>query len=212
MTKTDLPIDSQSPHQSALGTNYSKQRCAWVGQHNLLMAHYHDTQWAVPVYDDQHHFEMLSLEGAQAGLNWQTILKKREAYRAVFKAFDPQKAADLTDADLEGILQNEGIIRNRLKVFSVRQNAQVFLKIQEQFGTFNHYIWGFVPERKPIINYWTCASEIPTSTPISILLSKDLKKRGMSFVGPTIMHAYMQAVGLVNDHTTDCWISSCAHL
>lgn len=190
-----------------MGENNPKQRCAWVGQNNVLMENYHDTQWGVPVHDDRHHFEILSLEGAQAGLNWMTILKKREAYRAIFKEFDPQKVADLTDADLKDILQNEDIVRNRLKVFSVRQNARVFLKIQAQFGSFNHYVWGFVPERKPIINVWTCASEIPTHTPISILLSKDLKKQGMSFVGPTIMYAYMQAVGLVNDHTTDCWLS-----
>ena len=182
----------------------NKIRCPWVGLAKPHYEHYHDTEWGIPVFDDNHHFEMLILEGAQAGLNWETILKKREGYRAVFKNFNPNSVADMTDQQLEDILLNPNIVRNRLKVFSVRKNALVFLKIQKEFGSFNSYVWNFVGG-KPRINKWKNMTEVPSSTKESELLSKDLKKRGMTFVGGTIMYAYMQAIGMVNDHLTCCW-------
>lgn len=181
-----------------------KIRCAWVGLNKPHYEHYHDTEWGVPVHEDIHHFEMLTLEGAQAGLNWETILKKREGYRQAFHQFDPQKVARMSDESLEALLQNPEIIRNRLKVYSVRKNARVFLNIQETFGSFDAYIWQFV-NGKPLINQWTHISQVPAKTKESDALSKDLKKRGMTFVGSTIIYAHMQATGLVNDHTTNCW-------
>ncbi len=184
--------------------SYIKSRCIWVGTHKPHYELYHDTEWGIPVYDDNRHFEMLILEGAQAGLTWETILKKREGYRTLFKGFIPLTVSLFTDAELEVILQNPAIIRNRLKVFSARSNAKVFLEIQKEFGSFNSYVWSFV-NGKPIINKWKNHNEIPASTKESDLLSKDLKKRGMKFVGSTIMYAYMQAVGMVNDHTVECW-------
>jgi DNA-3-methyladenine glycosylase I len=165
---------------------------------------YHDTEWGVPVHNDQTHFEFLILEGAQAGLSWETILKRREGYRAAFKNFDPVLVSKMTDTELEHLLKDTSIIRNRLKVFGVRTNAQVFLNIQKEFGTFTKYIWKFVGG-KPKINHWKSTKEIPPHTAESDALSKDLKKRGMTFVGSTIMYAHMQATGLVNDHTIDCW-------
>jgi len=178
-------------------------RCLWVGNDDLLKQ-YHDEQWGVPVHDDREHFEMLTLEGAQAGLNWLTILKKRENYRRIFNNFDPKKIAKMQDRDLEQCLQDEGIIRNRLKVFSVRKNAVAFLNIQAEFGSFDDYIWRHVNHMQ-IVNKHRRMTDIPAQTDLSILISKDLKKRGMSFVGPTIIYAYMQAVSLVNDHLMDCW-------
>ena len=181
-----------------------KKRCAWVGEGKPHYEQYHDEEWGVPVHDDQKFFEMLILEGAQAGLNWETILKRREGYRKAFLGFDPVKVSAMRDTDLEGLLQDVGIIRNRLKVFSARTNARVFLDIQKEFGSFDAYVWRFV-EGTPIVNAWNTLEDIPVETPQSKALSKDLKKRGMSFVGPTIMQAYMQAVGMFNDHTVDCW-------
>lgn len=181
-----------------------KQRCQWVPQDKPDYADYHDTEWGEPVHDDQRLFEMLILEGAQAGLSWYTILKRREGYRTAFRNFDPVKVARMTDSRLEKVLTTGDIIRNRLKVYSTRQNAQTFLKIQEEFGSFDAYVWRFV-DGQPKVNRPRTLADIPVSTPESDALSKDLRKRGMSFVGTSIMYAWMQAVGLVNDHTQDCY-------
>jgi len=182
------------------------KRC--FGQNSPLYSAYHDNEWGSPCYDDQTLFEFLILEGAQAGLSWETILKKRERYRAVFHAFDPKKVASMSDSELELLCKgaggkDAGIVRNRLKIYSARNNARIFLEIQKEFGSFEKYFWGFV-DRKPIVNHWKIREDVPASTPLSEKISKDLKKRGMRFVGPTIIYAYMQAVGMVNDHLTSC--------
>lgn len=181
-----------------------RKRCfgGKVGQE--LYAAYHDHEWGIPVHDEAHLFEMLILEGAQAGLSWETILKRRDGYREAFHQFDPVKVANMSDDELEALIKNEKIIRNRLKIFAARKNAKVFLKIQKEFGSFDKYLWGFV-HNKPIINHPKSFADVPTSTQESDALSKDLKKRGMSFVGSTIMYAYMQAVGLVDDHLAECF-------
>ncbi len=166
-------------------------------------AEYHDTQWGRPIYEDIPLFEMLILEGAQAGLSWETILKRRAKYREVFHKFDPRKVANMEDSALEKLKQEKGIIRNHRKIFSVRQNAKVFLKIQKEFGSFSSYIWAFI-EDKPVINYWEAPEKVPASSSTSMVISKDLKKRGMLFVGSTIIYAYMQAVGMVDDHLLCC--------
>lgn len=181
-----------------------KKRCAWVNPQNQLYVKYHDEEWGVPVYDDQKLFEMLILEGAQAGLSWETVLKKRENYRKAFDNFDPQKVAQYDERKKKELLQNEGIIRNRLKIESAIKNARAFLEIQKEFGSFSKYLWGFADE-KPIQNTFKDISEIPAKTELSDMLSKDLKKRGMNFVGSTIMYAFMQAVGMVNDHEVGCF-------
>lgn len=181
-----------------------KKRCFGDQPGKEFYAEYHDQEWGIPVHDDRHLFEMLILEGAQAGLSWETILKRREGYRRAFHRFDPVKVASMTDQELDALLHNEEIIRNRLKVYAARKNALVFLKIQDEFGSFDQYVWKFV-NGKPMINHWKQFSEVPATTPESDVLSKDLKKRGMTFVGSTIIYAYMQAVGLVNDHLADCW-------
>jgi DNA-3-methyladenine glycosylase I len=165
---------------------------------------YHDEEWGVPVHEDRIHFEFLILEGAQAGLSWQTILNRRKNYSRAFSAFDPKKVAAYDDHQIAKLLNNEGIIRNKLKIASTITNAKHFLEIQKEFGSFDCYIWQFV-NGKPIQNRWTSIKEIPAETKESQELSKDLKKRGFKFVGSTIMYAYMQAVGLVNDHTIDCF-------
>ncbi len=180
-----------------------KRRCEWVGSHPLEIV-YHDTEWGVPVHDDRRLFELLILEGAQAGLNWLTVLKKRESYRDAFAGFDPADVARFDEARVEELLRNPGIIRNRLKVRSAIQNAQAFLTVQEEYGTFDAYVWRFV-EGAPTVNTWRSMVEIPAQTPASERMSKALKKRGFNFVGPTICYAFMQAVGLVNDHTVDCF-------
>ena len=179
-------------------------RCPWVGQNKPHYEHYHDTEWGVPVHEDQRLFEMLILEGAQAGLSWETILKRREGYREAFMHFDPLLVAHMTDADLDALLTNPGIIRNRLKVYSARKNALAFIAIQEEFGSFDAYVWRFVDGR-PKVNRPQSMQEAPTRTIESDALSKDLKKRGMSFVGSTIMYAYMQAIGMVDDHIVGCF-------
>lgn len=181
-----------------------KKRCFGTAPGKEFYADYHDNEWGVPVYDDRHLFEMLILEGAQAGLSWETILKRREEYRKAFHHFDPAKVAQTPDDELDALLENEGIIRNRLKIYAARRNASVFLQIQKEFGSFSNYVWNFV-DRKPIVTRRKSLKDIPASTPISDALSKDLKKRGMSFVGSTIIYAFMQAVGLVDDHLADCW-------
>lgn len=182
----------------------NKTRCFGGQPSKEFYADYHDQEWGVPVHDDNHLFEMLILEGAQAGLSWETILKRREGYRRAFHNFDPIKVAAMSNEELEILRHDEGIIRNRLKIFSTRQNAQAFLKIQQEFGSFDRYIWKFV-RGVPVDNPRKSLKEIPASTAESDALSKDLKKRGMTFVGSTIMYAFMQAVGLVNDHLATCW-------
>ncbi|ADD68484.1 DNA-3-methyladenine glycosylase I [Denitrovibrio acetiphilus DSM 12809] len=184
--------------------NDGKARCFGGKPGQELYADYHDNEWGIPVYDDRLLFEMLVLEGAQAGLSWETVLKKREGYKEAFHNFDVQKVAGMTDADLENLRNNPNIIRNRLKINSARKNAVVFIAIQKEFGTFSDYLWSYV-DNKPIINHWKTLKDLPANTEISDALAKDLKKRGMSFVGTTIMYAYMQSVGLVNDHMEGCW-------
>jgi DNA-3-methyladenine glycosylase I len=182
--------------------NMSK-RCTWVGSDSLYLK-YHDEEWGVPEYNDQKLFEMLILEGAQAGLSWITVLKKRENYREAFNNFDVNRIISYDDKKIESLLKNEGIIRNRLKINSVIINARAYLDIQQEFGSFKQYIWSFVDGR-PKINKWKTLSDIPALTAESDIMSKDLKKRGFKFVGSTICYAFMQAVGMVNDHTQDCF-------
>ena len=178
-------------------------RCGWcVGRD--FYEHYHDTEWGVPVHDDRMLFEMLILEGAQAGLSWETILKRREGYRKAFKNFDVKKVAKMSDDELEKLMQEEGIIRNRLKIFGTRKNALAFIAIQKEFGSFDAYVWSFVGG-KPLQGHRKTLKDVPVTTDESDALSKDLKKRGMTFVGSTIIYAYMQAVGLVNDHVSACF-------
>jgi len=184
--------------------NDHKTRCAWVPLGKPYYVDYHDREWGMPLHDDQKLFELLILEGAQAGLSWDTVLKKREGYRTAFYNFDPVKCSQMTDADLEALMQNQDIIRNRLKIYAVRKNALAFLKIQEEFGSFDKFIWGYI-DHKPLQNKRKSLSDVPASTDLSDKISKDLKKRGMTFVGSTIMYAFMQATGMVNDHTLDCF-------
>jgi DNA-3-methyladenine glycosylase I len=181
-----------------------KTRCGWVGGKPHFID-YHDREWGVPVHDDLKHFEMLLLEGAQAGLTWETILLKRDGYRRAFAAYDPKKVARFTAKTRAVLLKNSGIIRNRLKIDSAVTNAQAFLVVQEEFGSFDSYVWQFVGGT-PIVNRWSRMAQVPATSAVSDALSKDLKKRGFRFVGSTIIYAYMQAIGLVNDHTTDCFI------
>lgn len=178
-------------------------RCPWAGSDPLYRA-YHDEEWGVPVHDDRLLFEFLTLEGAQAGLSWITILRKRPAYREAFARFDPEAVARFDDAKVAELLANPGIVRNRLKVESTITNARAFLAVQEEFGSFDAYQWSFV-EGRPIRNAWQSIREIPASTPLSDAMSRDLKKRGFRFVGTTICYAHMQAIGMVNDHTVDCF-------
>ncbi|QHQ34122.1 DNA-3-methyladenine glycosylase I [Algicella marina] len=169
-----------------------------------VYAAYHDEEWGVPVHDDRHLFEMLILEGAQAGLNWETVLMKRDGYRRVFHDFDVAAVAAMSDDDLEEARHDAGIVRNKLKIAATRRNAAAFLEIQQEFGSFNAYLWRFV-DGAPVINHWPSMKAVPTTTKESDALSSDLKARGMSFVGSTIIYAYMQAVGMVNDHVKGCW-------
>ena len=181
----------------------TRNRCAWATGDPLYHA-YHDEEWGVPVHDDRLLFEFLILEGAQAGLSWITILRKRATYRTAFADFDPELVARFNEAKVAELLANPGIIRNRLKVASAISNARAFLKIQEEFGSFDAYQWRFV-DGKPIRNAWRNITEVPASTPVSDTMSHDLKKRGFRFIGSTICYAHMQAVGMVNDHTVDCF-------
>ena len=184
-----------------------KKRCFGGQQGKELYADYHDNEWGIPVHDDKHLFEMLILEGAQAGLSWETILKRRSGYRHAFYNFDVAKVAAMPDSELEALTKDPTIIRNRLKIYSARQNARVFMQIQNEFGSFDRYVWSFV-NNAPIKHARKSLGDLPSRTPESDALSKDLKKRGMTFVGSTIMYAYMQAIGMVNDHLQDCWLSS----
>lgn len=178
-------------------------RCGWAKDDEMYQD-YHDKEWGVPVHDDRIHFEFLILEGAQAGLSWSTILKRREGYRQAFANFNPKLVAKFDEAKQAELLQNDKIIRNRLKIAAAIKNAKHFLEIQKEFGSFDRYIWDFVGG-KPIQNRWKSIRDVPSETIESKNLSKDLKKRGFTFVGSTIMYAHMQATGLVNDHTTDCF-------
>ena len=178
-------------------------RCGWVGTKPHFIP-YHDEEWGVPVHDDRRHFEMLILEGAQAGLSWSTILLRRDGYRRAFAGFDPIKVARFDDREKAMLLQDTGIIRNRLKIESAVTNARAFLKVQDEFESFDTYVWEFVGGA-PRINHWKDKSQVPATTPESDALSKDLKQRGFRFVGSTVIYAHMQAAGLVNDHTIDCF-------
>lgn len=181
-----------------------KIRCWWVGGTPHFIR-YHDQEWGVPVHSDRKHFEMLLLEGAQAGLSWETILLRREGYRQAFAGFDPVKVSKFNGKKKSALLQDSGIIRNRLKIDAAVTNAQAFLSVQEEFGSFDRYVWHFV-EGKPKVNRWARMSQVPATSVESDALSKDLKKRGFRFVGSTIVYAYMQAIGMVNDHTADCFL------
>ena len=180
-----------------------KKRCSWA-EGNQLEKDYHDTEWGVPVHDDKVLFEFLILEGAQAGLSWSTILNKREGYREALDGFDTQKISNYKEDKVAELLANPGIVRNKLKVNSTISNARLFIEVQKEFGSFDAYIWQFVGG-KPIVNSWNSVSEVPVSTLESDAMSKDLKKRGFKFIGTTICYAYMQAMGMVNDHTSDCF-------
>ncbi|WP_394175839.1 DNA-3-methyladenine glycosylase I [Guptibacillus hwajinpoensis] len=179
------------------------KRCAWVNDEEIYNV-YHDQEWGIPVCDDQKLFEMLILEGAQAGLSWITILKRRENYREAFDEFNVEKVASYDEDKVQQLLSNEGIIRNKLKVRGTVKNAKAFLTIQKEFGSFSSYIWAFT-EGTPIINNWQSTDEVPAETELSKKISKDMKKRGFTFVGPVIMYSFMQAVGMVYDHTKDCF-------
>lgn len=178
-------------------------RCGWCGTDPAYVK-YHDEEWGIPVYDDHKLFEFLILEGAQAGLSWITILRRREAYRNAFANFDVHRVAAFTVEDEERLMLDAGIIRNRLKIKSAGTNARLFIGIQQEFGSFSNYIWAFMPEGKPLINQFSSLSEIPARTEISDAMSKDMKKRGFKFFGTTICYAHMQAMGMVNDHLLNC--------
>ena len=180
------------------------RRCGWASTEDPLYVSYHDKEWGVPVHDDRLLFEFLVLEGAQAGLSWATVLRKRKSYRKAFAGFDPQKVARFDMRKVDSLLKDEGIIRNRLKIESAVANAKAFLKVQEEFGSFDAYIWRFVGGRMKV-NHWRSLKEIPAKTSESELMSKDLVGRGFRFVGPTICYAHMQATGMVNDHLVSCF-------
>jgi DNA-3-methyladenine glycosylase I len=180
------------------------KRCTWVGMDDPLMLEYHDREWGVPVHDDRRHFEFLLLEGAQAGLSWSTVLRKREGFRRAFSDFDPEKVARYTDKRIQKLLTNPAIIRNRMKIEAAVRNARAFLAVQREFGSFDVYCWRFVDGR-PRLNRWKSTKQIPASSRESDAFSKDLQRRGFSFVGSTIIYAHMQAVGMVNDHLVGCF-------
>jgi len=182
-----------------------KKRCFGSKEGEELYALYHDEEWGVPVHDDNELFEYLILEGAQAGLSWYTILKKREGYRKAFCQFVPEKVATMSDETLEALRNDSSIVRNRLKIYSARTNAKIFMDIQKEFGSFDSFLWAYV-DFKPIINHFDKLEEVPVTTEVSDRISKELKKRGMKFVGSTIIYAFMQAVGMVDDHLSDCFI------
>lgn len=183
--------------------NSKKIRCNWCGNDPLYVK-YHDEEWGKPVYDDHTLFEFLILESAQAGLSWITILRKRENYRKAFANFDVQKVAKFTESDIERLLNDEGIIRNRLKISSSIKNAKLFIEIQKEFGSFSEFIWGYLPDKKPIINNLSDHKSMPARTEISDRISSDMKKRGFKFFGTTICYAFMQATGMINDHIQGC--------
>jgi DNA-3-methyladenine glycosylase I len=179
-------------------------RCEWATDGDELMLAHHDEEWGVPSHDDVHLFELLTLEGAQAGLSWSTILRKREGYRKAFAGFDPAAVARFGPKDVERLLADPGIVRNRLKVESTVSNAARVLEVQEEHGSFDAYLWAFV-DGEPVVNSWRDLREIPAETELSKAISKDLKRRGFRFIGPTVIYAFMQSVGMVDDHTVDCF-------
>jgi len=180
------------------------KRCSWTSVGGPLLLHYHDDEWGVPVHSDRKHFEVLLLSGAQTGLSWSLVLKKREGYRRAFDDFDPEKVARYSARRIQSLTSDPEIIRNRMKIEAAVRNARAFLKIQEEFRDFDSYCWRFVGGR-PKLNQWKATRQIPATSPESVAFSKDLKHRGFSFVGPTVVYAYMQAVGMVNDHLVDCF-------
>ena len=182
----------------------TKKRCSWVNVDDALMLEYHDREWGMAVHDDRKHFEFLVLEAAQAGLSWAIVLRKREGYRRAFDGFDPEQVARFTARRIEKLVLNPEIIRNRMKIEAAVRNARAFLKVQEEFGSFDSYCWRFVDGR-PKLNRWKMMRQIPATSPESDAFSKDLKRRGFSFVGSTVVYAHMQAVGMVNDHLVDCF-------
>ncbi|GGH78568.1 DNA-3-methyladenine glycosylase I [Pullulanibacillus pueri] len=184
------------------------ERCGWVNEDPLYID-YHDKEWGVPVHDDQTLFEFLILEGAQAGLSWYTVLKKRENYRVALDGFDVDIIANYPPEKVDELIQNEGLIRNRRKLESVITNAQAFKRVQDEFGSFSAYLWGYV-QGEPIVNCWSDLQQVPANTPLSDQISKDLKKRGFKFIGTTIIYAYLQATGVVNDHIKQCICSKCS--
>lgn len=181
-----------------------KTRCSWAGD-DPTYVDYHDNEWGRPTHDDRMLFELLVLEGAQAGLSWITILRKREAYREAFDGFDPGAVACYGEAKVEELMANEGIVRNRLKINAAIANAKLFLDVVDEFGSFDAFIWGYV-DGEPIVNRWEAQEDVPATTLLSDRISKDLKKRGFKFVGPTIVYAYLQSIGMVNDHVADCFV------
>ena len=183
--------------------NDTIERCGWCGK-DPFYVRYHDEEWGKWVTDDKLMFEFLALESSQAGLSWITILRRRESYRKAFAGFDVHQVAGFTDKDVERLMQDAGIIRNRLKIEATISNARLFIEIQKEFGSFCNYLTGFLPDRKPIVNQWKDLHEIPASTPLSDMISKDMKKRGFKFFGTTICYAHLQATGYVNDHLTNC--------
>jgi len=183
-------------------------RCDWAAGSDELMLAYHDEEWGVPSHDDRHLYEMLTLEGAQAGLSWSTILRKREGYRRAFAGFEPQVVARFTTNDVERLLADPGIVRNRLKVESTVSNASRVLEVQEELGSLDAHLWSFV-DGEPIVNQWRSLAELPAENELSKTIAKDLKRRGFRFVGPTVIYAFMQAVGMVNDHTIGCFRAEC---
>jgi DNA-3-methyladenine glycosylase I len=180
------------------------ERCSWVPDGDELYAAYHDEEWGVPERDDRALYELLTLEGAQAGLSWSTILRKREGYRRAFEGFDPAVVAGFDEARVEALLQDPGIVRNRLKVSSTLENARRVLEVQAELGSFSDLLWGFV-DGEPLVGRWKTVGEVPAETPVSKAMSKELKRRGFRFVGPTVCYAFMQGAGLVNDHTVSCF-------
>jgi len=184
--------------------NAAQKRCSWVNLDNALLLEYHDREWGVPNHDDRKHFEFLILEAAQAGLNWSIVLNKREGYRRAFSQFDPQKVARYSEAKIDKLIADPTIIRNRMKIEAAVKNARALLAVQEEFGSFDKYSWQFV-DGKPRQNRWKSLGQIPATTPQSDKFSRDLKLRGFSFVGPTVIYAHMQAIGMVNDHLVDCF-------
>ena len=184
--------------------NAQPKRCSWVSVDQVLMREYHDREWGVPTHDDRRHFEFLILEGAQAGLSWSTVLNKRDGYRRAFSQFDPEKVARYSAARIDRLMTDPGIIRNRMKIAAAVKNARAFLAVQDEYGSFDAYCWQFVGGR-PRQNRWKTPRQVPATTPQSDAFSKDLKRRGFSFVGSTVIYAYMQAIGMVNDHLVDCF-------
>lgn len=182
----------------------TRKRCSWVNEDDPLLLKYHDQEWGVPAHGDKKHFEILVLSGAQAGLNWSLVLKKRDGYRRAFDKFDPEKIARYSDKRIHHLIGNPEIIRNRMKIKSAVTNARAFLKVREEFGSFDSYCWRFVDGR-PKFNHWRANTQIPGTSKESEAFSKDLKRRGFSFVGPMVIYAYMQSAGLVNDHLVECF-------